>query len=282
MRGAQVIRFLLIVLVAAAAAPLNAQEAPVEFEPTLESLRDLRVPRVVSRREVWHLRPLGRVLGRRVRRVVRPRDVRGGRRRVPPPCGDVGASLEVWVQGPHSAVEGREVRRGRLARAVQGGGRQVLHAVRDPPRRLLPWPHAVLRRSTPSSMGPKKDLLGHDARGDAATWAAVGRHHALRPHAVVDSAGPRRRPRGSARRRALRRRRPEVPGPVPAQVLRRQPRRHRESARSGGANTACCGTRRSSRSTSPTSTTSTAPCPSPARTTAARGCGCSPISTTPT
>ena len=281
MRGAQVIRFLLIVLVAAAAAPLNAQEAPVEFEPTLESLA-----RLTSAPSGFAMRSLASTsIGACTRSPSMASGTLARCTRRAAPCTAI-----MWRRGgiPRSLGTRTSFRCGRRRSSTRTRGSRCSRR-----RREYFTPCAIhhdgffLGRTRYSpfnavEMGPKKDLLGmmreatlrHGLRWGVTThydrtlsWIQPA-HGADRegPLAGVpyDGADPKYQDLYLHKyydgNRAGHRESPDLVARIlPAAA----PRDHR---------------RVSARLLLPRYP----PCPSPARTTAARGCGCSPISTTPT
>ena len=98
----------------------------------------LRFPgsRLVSRRQVRHLGPLGPAMPARTGRLVRAEHVsaRSGRLQVPRP--EIRPSVEVRLQGRDQRVEGREMGPGGAHRPVQEGRREILLGHGPPSRQL--------------------------------------------------------------------------------------------------------------------------------------------------
>ncbi len=96
------------------------------------------VSRVVPRRQVRHLGPLGTAGRADGRRLVRPRHVRARQRALQVSPGALRPSVGVRLQGHHPAVEGREVGPRPADGALQEGRREVLRQHGLAPRQLLP------------------------------------------------------------------------------------------------------------------------------------------------
>ena len=171
---------------------------------------------LVPRRQVRHLGPLGPAVRADGGRLVRPEHVHPGRRRqsVPASPGQLRSSLRQRLQGHHSAVEGREVGPRPVDGALQEGRRQVLRQHGRASRQLRPLELEVppVERG---QHGPAPGRRRRMAEGGPEAGPAVRRVRAPRRelHLVPDQ--PRERHQWSPRRRALRRRRPEVAGPLP-------------------------------------------------------------------
>ena len=241
-----------------AALAQSPQIADGPFQGDLESLQAVPVPGMVPRRQVRHLGALGPAGRADGGRLVRQAHVRPG----PPPVraspGHLRASVRARLQGHHSVVEGREVGPGPPDGALQEGRCPLLRQHGLAPRQLLPLEleaAPVERREH----GAAARRGGRLAEGGAEARPAVRRLRTSRRQLHLVPAQPRCGQGRAEGRRALRRRRPAVPGPV---SLPRRAGRHglvQQQSHAGSSN-GSSGSRSWSTTTSPTCSTPTAAC----------------------